>query len=67
MSLDMNSSEFLYLISSRRTETLFPEAESVCLGRNLLQHTGRTRCAVLRQEDRELCVAGLCAKHVGVA
>lgn len=65
MSLDMNSSEFLYLISSRRNETLFPEAESVCLGRNLLQHTGRTRCAVLRQEDRELCVAGLCVDSLG--
>jgi hypothetical protein len=65
MSLDMNASEFLYLLSRRRDEALFPRCEPVCLGRELLQLTERTRCAVVREEHREICVAGVCVDSLG--
>ena len=65
MSLDIAASEYLYLLSPRRREDLFSRSDGVCFGRTLLQHGERVSCTVLRQADREICVAGLCVDSMG--
>ena len=61
----MSEINYMYLLSSRRNEALFPRAEPVCFGRALLQLTESVWCRILREEDREICLAGLCVDSLG--
>ncbi len=63
--MDLSQSRFMYLLSVRRNEALFPRAEPVCFGKTLLQLPEQTDLRILREGDREICVVGLCVDSLG--